>query len=155
MGSLQEQLMKALVPTALAFIVLTGNPTIAGDVGGQVSGAAAYSAISVEAFALDGRDLASSQTKVLLSGSYIVEPGGAEFIGDENIRIGVLSDDAPREARSALVDCQRGIMDALFGLRGCRGMVIAGHAVACKLTSITGWHSPYCLSVENAVHEEP
>jgi hypothetical protein len=105
--------------------------------------------MTLEDFALDGKDLATREAKVSLGGSYI-SAGGDEFMFDGKAWVGLLTDDAPREARAILLRCRRNPMNPAYGHTGCVSVVLAGHAVACKSIDPAGGRGNACLAVEGA-----
>jgi hypothetical protein len=108
-----------------------------------------YQAMTLEDFALDGKDLATHEAKVLLGGSYI-SAGGNEFMFDGKVWVGLLTDDAPREARAILLRCRGHPMNPAYGHTGCISVVLAGHAVACRSIDPAGGRGNACLVVEGA-----
>jgi hypothetical protein len=63
------------------------------------------------------------------------------------IEIGLLTDDAPRDTRMRLLQCQTEQWVGPGQRYGC-GIMLKGHAAECENTGVLGTHSDVCIVVE-------
>jgi hypothetical protein len=120
--------------------------------------AGGYQSISVEAFVLDGKDLATSAAKVSLSGVYIRQ-GNLDVLyanvqaamiansrGLHQPNVPLLTDDASREFRHHLLMCQSNPASAEMGC----SVTVLGRVATCKLSNAFGaTREEPCVAVEN------
>lgn len=105
-----------------------------------------YQSITVETFALDGKDLAAKAAKVLLRGAY-VRTGNLDLLyantkavmttksyGQQQPNVSLLTEDAAREFRQRLLDCRSNPATAQFGC----SVTVIGHVTTCTLTNAFG-----------------
>lgn len=117
-----------------------------------------YTNISINNFLLDGKTMASAQERAMLSGFYIKQ-GNIERLfsnmlaiamsreyGQLNAGVGLLTEDANRETRAYLLECQQ---NPVASQTGCP-VTLLGHASMCTVTSLVGSHEEPCLVVENS-----
>ena len=115
-----------------------------------------YKPITFEDFKLDGKQLASSEAKVMMQGFYqklgnieLLQPNGvtvaiARSNGDSGNGIGLLTEDATRDVRKGLLQCG----DPMIYPLGCQ-MTIIGHTSMCTMTTLVGSKSVPCIAVED------
>jgi hypothetical protein len=111
-----------------------------------------YERISFETFQLDGRRLAASEAKVSIQGYYqkigqieTLSPSDMAALNPtvrDELNIGLLTDDAPRNIRKYFLDCRT------TSKLGCR-IVIWGRATMCTTTTLVGSKNSPCLIVED------
>lgn len=117
-----------------------------------------YTSISFEDFVLDGKDLAQTEKKIALLGTYI-KLGNVEYVFPSQIaammasngtaaatsmRVGLLTADAPRELRAYYLRCNSSPASAV---QGCWTRV-RGHATICNQTMLLHSETVPCLVVE-------
>ncbi|HEY5305169.1 MAG TPA: hypothetical protein VIJ52_00680 [Pseudolabrys sp.] len=117
-----------------------------------------YTSISFEDFVLDGKDLAKTEKKIALLGTYI-KLGNVEYVFPSQIaammanngtaaansmRVGLLTDDAPRELRAYYLRCNS---SPASSVQGCWTRV-RGHATICNQTMLLHSETVPCLVVE-------
>jgi thiamine kinase-like enzyme len=124
----------------------------------EIQTAIAPASITVETFALDGRDLAAIDREVTLTGVYLRE-GNFDVLyasrqaammanqqGLHQPNVLLLTDDASRDFRQTLLRCQSNHVDARFGCP----VAISGRATMCTLTSAFGAsRKEPCVAVED------
>jgi hypothetical protein len=117
-----------------------------------------YKKISFETFALDAKALAASESRISIAGAYVPD-GNFEWLfvdqaaaiqanaGAPNItRIPLLTEDATREFRQALLRCKSTPGSDQVGC----STVVSGHVSLCSLTGpLGGGRSLPCIIVEN------
>lgn len=124
----------------------------------KADAARGYRPITVEAFALDAKSWAAAETRVSVRGAYLPDgnlewlfPGQTEAIqarsGARNIsRIPLVTEDASREFRKALLRCKS--MPSSDHI-GCRTLV-TGHVSLCSITTLLGANNDIpCIVVDN------
>jgi hypothetical protein len=111
-----------------------------------------YERISFETFHLDGKALAANEAKVSIQG-YYQKIGQIETLSPSNLdtrnpttwnqlNIGLLTDDAPRNIRKRFLDCRT---TTQFGCQ----IVIGGRITMCTTTTLVGSKISPCLIVED------
>jgi hypothetical protein len=120
--------------------------------------AGGYQSISVEAFVLDGKDLATSAAKVSLRGVYIRQ-GNLDVLyanvqaamiansrGLHQPNVPLLTDHASREFRLHLLKCQSNPASAEMGCP----VTVLGRVITCKLSNAYGaTREEPCVAVED------
>jgi uncharacterized protein YecT (DUF1311 family) len=121
-----------------------------------------YQRVSVDSFALDGRDLAAREAKVSLSGAYISDGNVGVLYADTRAiimathypnaggsnqpRVPLLTDDASRDFRQRLLACQTNPASAQVGCP----VIVLGLATMCKLSNALGAERDLpCVAVED------
>jgi hypothetical protein len=120
-----------------------------------------YKLISFETFALDGKSMAAAQTRISMKGAYVPDgnmewlfPGQVEAMqarnspvgGSSIARIPLLTEDASRDFRKALLRCKS---TPGADQMGCL-TTITGHVSVCSITSGLGVRRDIpCIVVEN------
>lgn len=116
-----------------------------------------YKRMSFDDFKLDGKILASSETKVALTGFYI-KFGQADYLFQSplsiamtresfntNGAIGLLTDDAARNVRKYFLDCGNNPVAAQMGCK----INVLGRASMCTKTTLLGSTDQPCITVED------
>lgn len=116
-----------------------------------------YPLMRFEDFQLDGRELAASEAKVALRGTYILM-GNSEYLmpsrmaviqfreyGYGNARIGLLSDQASRAVRKIFLECQNNPASSQVGC----DVELLGRASICVRTTLVGKDEIPCFSVDD------
>jgi hypothetical protein len=129
----------------------------------EIQIAIAPASITVETFALDGRDLAAIERDVTLSGVYLREGNfdvlyatrEAVMIAKQQMlhqpNVLLLTDDASRDFRRTLLRCQSNPVDARFGCP----VAILGRATMCTLTNAFGAsRTEPCVAVEDGRQQQ-
>jgi hypothetical protein len=126
----------------------------------RADAARGYKLISFETFALDAKSMAAAQAKVFMRGSYVPDgnmewlfPGQVEAIqarnsplGSNIARIPLLTEDASRDYRKALLRCKS---TPGADQMGCL-TTVTGHVSVCSMTSGLGVSREVpCIVVEN------
>lgn len=109
-----------------------------------------YHHITVPEFLVDKKDLARTNAKISISGTYASNSIGGEIIlvgqWSNPITVGLLTDDATRETRMQLLTCRQHLLD--YGKTGCWRITLVGHAANCSNQTLLGASSDVCLVVE-------
>ncbi len=116
-----------------------------------------YKPIGFDDFHLDGKDLASNETKIAIQGLYL-KIGNIEFLmpsmaaialmqatGRTDQGIGLITDDATRDVRQFLLDCRNNLPAAQVGCQ----VTLLGHPSMCHRTTLVGEFDEPCLIVED------
>jgi len=126
----------------------------------KADAARGYKQISFETFALDAKSMAAAQSRVSMKGSYVPDgnmewlfPGQVEAIqarnspmGSNIARIPLLTEDASRDYRKALLRCKS---TPGADQMGCP-TTITGHVSVCSITNgLGGSREVPCIVVEN------
>jgi hypothetical protein len=123
-----------------------------------------YTAVSFETVLLDGRDMARNELKVSIDG-YDLKVGDLEYIISNardamaavsmvipitavDEKIGILTDDAPRNTRAYLLYSCRKISNGPFA-GGCP-LRILGHMTMCQRTTLVSITQVPCIVVEDS-----
>ncbi len=121
-----------------------------------------YQGVSVEGFALDGKELAAKRAKLAINGYYI-RVGDSDFLYVNKLAVGMatrqnrqqpnvvlLTDDASREFRQLLLTC-RSNPGNMFGCP----VTVLGRATICALSNAFGGHREEpCVAVEDGRQSE-
>ena len=111
-----------------------------------------YHHMTVPEFLADKKELARTNAKVSVSGTYASNSIGGEsiFVGQWSnpITIGLLTDDATRETRMQLLTCRQHLLD--YGKTGCWRITLVGHADNCSSQTLLGNSADVCLVVEDS-----
>ena len=114
-----------------------------------------YNPTSFDDFKLDGRDLATTQAKIMMQGVYkklgeieTLQPSAMAVLaarsrGEDN-GIGLITEDASRNVRKYLLQCG----DDMRAPLGCQITVLA-HVTMCTKTTLIGAKNLPCLAVED------
>jgi hypothetical protein len=124
----------------------------------EIQTAIAPASITVETFVLDGRDLATIEREVTLTGVYLREGNFDDLYTDtravmmatqqglQQPHVSLLTENATREFRKYLLTCQSDPARVRFGCP----MTILGRATTCTLTTAFGTtREQPCVDVED------
>jgi hypothetical protein len=110
-----------------------------------------YRPMTVRAFKIDGKQLAVESTKIAVLGAYLHE-GRMDYIAvgsySHPVEIPLLIDDASRETRVRLLQCQEKPLNTWN--TGCQDVILLGHAAICTLTTLAGSSEEPCIAVEDS-----
>jgi hypothetical protein len=124
----------------------------------EIQTAIAPASITVETFALDGRDLAAKEREVTLTGVYLRENNLEHLYSDiraamlatrqglQQLYVPLLTENATREFRKYLLTCQSNPTSAQLGC----SMTVLGRATTCTLSNAFGaTREEPCVDVED------